>query len=138
MSSMSERIECALRCAGRPMTRAELRAALGLSPLDGSVFYALQGRLPFVEVDGRSWGLAERDVPGGLAAFHRAVCALRLAACRSHAAATSVVLALGGDLGAWTPEMAASAYRVVKAGVGVAEALERFEGAVHTAATAVG
>jgi hypothetical protein len=131
---MFQRIESALRCAGRPMTRTELRAALGLSPLDSAVFYALQGHLPFVEVDGRRWGLAERDVPGGLEAFHRAVCALQLAACRSPAVATGVVLALGGDLGAWTPEMAASAYRVVKAGGVVADAHERLQGLTCSAA----
>jgi hypothetical protein len=133
---MFQRIESALRCAGRPMTRTELRAALGLSPLDSAVFYALQGRLPFVEVDGRRWGLAERDVPGGLGAFHRAVCALQLAACRSPAVATGVVLALGGDLGAWTPEMAASAYRVVKAGGAAVYACERLQGPISAVASA--
>jgi hypothetical protein len=121
MSSMFQRIESALRCAGRPMTRTELRAALGLSPLDSSAFYALQGHLPFVEVDARRWGLAERDVPGGLAAGHRAVCALQLAACRSPAVATSVVHGVSAELATWTPEMAASAYRLVKAGKAFAE-----------------
>lgn len=116
MSPQEKRIEAALRCAGRPLSRCDLRAALGLGSMDVGSFYTLQGRLPFVEVDARRWGLVERDVPGGLPAFTAAVTAMTRAGCRAPGAADEVVRALGGIYEQWTPEMIVSAYRAVKLG----------------------
>lgn len=115
MSPRETRIESALRCAGRPLTRAELRAALSLAPTHATSFYELQGRLPFVETDERRWGLVERDVPGGLSAFREAVRVIQETACRMPSAAEQVVRQLGGVHRSWTREMVLSAYRVAKA-----------------------
>jgi len=113
-SALMRRIEAALRLAGRPLTRAELRGGVGVGPGEAKAFYDLQGRLPFIEVDSRRWGLVGRDLPGGLAAFEQAADALARAGCKTPGAACGVVSALSDVHSLWTAEMTCSAYRTMK------------------------
>jgi len=74
----------------------------------------LAGTLPFVEVDARRWGLVDRDVPGGAKAFEVALTALDRAACATLQDAIAVIACMPAPHSSWTPEMAGSAYRVLK------------------------
>jgi len=96
------------------MTRSELRAALALDAVEARTLHVLAGTLPFVEVDARRWGLVDRDVPGGAKAFEAAIAALERAACAMSQDAVAVIASLLAPHSSWTPEMAGSAYRVLK------------------------
>lgn len=104
----------ALRAAGRPLTRSELRAELGIAADDARPFHAMAGVLPFVEVDARRWGLVERDVPGGTKAFDAALTVLARAGCATSHDAKLVIAQMPGPHDSWTSEMSVSAYRVLK------------------------
>jgi hypothetical protein len=108
-------MELVLRCAGHPLTRSELRAALGLPADHTACFYALHGRPPFVEIDDRRLGLIDRDLPGSTGALQQALEAIAHTGCRAPDVAHAVVTSLGEELASWSKEMAASAYRIFKA-----------------------
>ncbi len=107
-------VETVLRGAGRPLTRSELRAALELEADDSELFHGLVGREPFIEVDSRSWGLVERDLPDGEAGFERALAAIAAANSKDAESAFLTVQQLSSAHASWSYEMAASAYRVYK------------------------
>jgi len=108
--------EAALRRAGRPLTRSELREALNMPANDARLFHGMVGRLPFVEVTGRTWGLVDRDVPGGRAAFEAALSALDSAPCNTPDRARVLVGRVSAVQEARSHDLMVSAYRVWKAG----------------------
>jgi len=115
MGPLESAVEATLRRAGRPLTRAEVRLALNIPADDAQVFHAMVGRLPFVEVDPRRWGLVDRDIPGGVAAYEAAIVAIGAARCTTPLAAQAAVARLSGAHATWTREIVASAYRTWKA-----------------------
>ncbi len=108
-------VEAALRYAGRPLTRSELRAALNIPANDARLFHGMVGRVPFVEVSNRAWGLVDRDVPGGSAAFEAALIALDSDPCNTPARAYMIVRRVSAVHETWSQELMVSAYRVWKA-----------------------
>ncbi len=115
MGPLESAVEATLRHGGKPLTRAEVRLALNIPADDVQIFHAMVGRLPFVEVDHRRWGLVDRDVPGGVAAYEAAIVAIGTARCTTPLAAQAAVARLSGAHATWSREMVASAYRTWKA-----------------------
>ncbi len=120
-SSASERrheqyrqVEAALRSAGLPLSRSELRTALALEAGESELLHGLVGREPFIEVDARRWGLIDRDLPGGEIGFRQALDAIRDANSKDTESAYLTVQKLSRVHATWSYEMAASAFRVHK------------------------
>ncbi len=61
------------------------------------------------------WGLVDRDVPGGEAAFDMAIAALEEKQCTTPECARVLIRDLSADHALWSEELAASAYRTWKA-----------------------
>ncbi len=107
--------EAALSREGKPMLRADLMLALGDAAQEA--FYRMTGKRPFVEIDSRSWGLIERDVPGGNAAFDLALEMLRTMIPRAAAITDELVAqvcTLSDAHRAWSREMVATAVRCAR------------------------
>lgn len=107
--------EQALREAGTPLDRGALAQKLG--EMAQTVFYRMSGARPFVELDVRTWGLIDRDVPGGNAAFDQAVSELRAtwgSQLNTSEAVIETVRTLSDEHAQWTREMIVAAIRYAR------------------------
>ncbi len=108
-------VEKLLRRHGKPMTRTELIATLGASTQ--TIFYVMLGQRPFVELYSQVWGLIDRDVPGGDAAFDEALALLRPSWSRCSAIteeAVEAVRALSAHHRSWSRDTIVSAIRCAR------------------------
>jgi len=107
--------ESALRDAGTPLDRGVLSVRLGDAAQ--TTLYRMAGTRPFVELDARTWGLIERDLPGGDACFDAAVNFLRNSRGSDLNTSDPVITevrALSADHARWTREMAVAAIRYAR------------------------
>jgi len=107
--------EAALHREGKPMLRADLVLALGAAAQEA--LYRMAGKRPFVEIDSRTWGLIERDLPGGSEAFEVALETVRSTIPRTAAITDELVAtvrALSDAHRAWSREMVATAVRCAR------------------------